>query len=136
MNAGWKLLHAGVVVKDLDAAVRTCSLLGPVEWGKRQVARDESRGEVIMQFVKLGDFEIEFFQPVSGQNMVSDFLARHGEGVHHLAYQVEDMEAEIARLRKAGLQPVEQFTGPTGNRICFYEPGNLGNMLIELLQPA
>jgi len=89
-----------------------------------------------MQFVKLGGFEIEFFQPVSGQNMVSDFLAKHGEGVHHLAYQVEDMEAEIARLDQAGLKPVEQFTGPTGNRICFYEPGNLGNMLIELFQPA
>jgi methylmalonyl-CoA/ethylmalonyl-CoA epimerase len=136
MNADWKFMHAGLVVKDLAAARRACALLGASPGQDLVPPPPGATQKVLVQFVKLGDFELEFFQPVEGANMISAFLEKHGEGLHHLAFGVKDLDSETAILKQSGLEPILKINGDSGRRICFFDPGNLGGMVIELEQVA
>jgi methylmalonyl-CoA epimerase len=135
MGNEWKFHHAGLVVKDLDAALKACGKLG-FPPGAKLTGPADTQDRVLMQFVRLGDCEVEFFQPVSGQNIISEFLERHGEGLHHLAFEVKDLETETTKLAEAGMKPFLNFTGPSGNKIGFFDPGSLGGTVIELIQRA
>jgi len=135
LAADWRFVHLGIVVKDLDAAVKSSVMIGAKLMGERiEAAPPESADRVLMQFVKLGDTELEFFQPVYGRNMISEFLEKHGEGVHHLAYEVGSFEAEISRLRQSGINSILVMKGKNGRSFCFFDSGNLGGMVIELMQ--
>lgn len=134
MPADWRFMHLGIVVKDLDASVRSILMIGAKLVGERiEAAPQESADRVLMQFVTLGDIELEFFQPVSGRNMISEFLEKHGEGVHHLAYEVDDFEAEIGQLKQSGIDSILVMKGKNGRPFCFFDSGNLGGMAVELM---
>lgn len=121
-------MHIGMIVRDIDAALKVCSKLGFPPPGPPQASMQDT----LIQFAKLGDFEIEFFQPGKPKNMLSDWLEKNGEGLHHIGFEVADVDAEAEKLKRAGIEPFYEIKGKS--HILFYDPGSLAGMVIELVQ--
>jgi methylmalonyl-CoA/ethylmalonyl-CoA epimerase len=125
------LHHVGIAVADLDAAVaRWCSLLG---------AEIEAEEEVPSQGVRAvalhtGSGRVELLSPTDADTPVGRFLERRGEGVHHVAFRVDDVVAELALLRASGATLVDEVPrqglyGP----VAFVHPETMGGVLVELV---
>jgi methylmalonyl-CoA/ethylmalonyl-CoA epimerase len=125
------LHHVGIAVADLDAAVaRWCGLLG---------AEVEAREEVPSQGVRAvalhtGTGRVELLCPTAADTPVGRFLERRGEGMHHVAFAVDDVVAELALLRAAGATLVDEVPrqglyGP----VAFVHPETMGGVLVELV---
>jgi len=131
---GLPIDHLGVAVHDLDAAVAPWALLGlpPVE--------DEEVPEqgVRVRLLRAGDAWIELLAPTRDDAPVGRFLAKRGEGLHHVALRVDDVEVELARLVGAGARAIDARPrrGRAGSRVAFLHPGWAHGVLIELVQPA
>ena len=125
------LHHVGIAVADLDAAVaRWCRLLGAEVEAEEQVASQGVRAVAL----HTGSGRVELLAALEADTPVGRFLERRGEGMHHLAFSVDDIEAELSRLRAAGAdlideQPREGLYGP----VAFVHPETMGGVLIELV---
>jgi methylmalonyl-CoA/ethylmalonyl-CoA epimerase len=127
--------HIGIAVDDLDAGIA----LYEERLGLPFVHR-ETIEEIGLELVlfDVGESHVELLAPTRPGSMVGDFLAEHGPGMHHIAYGVDDVDAEIARLRAEGMRLIdaEPRTGIRGSRIAFLEPDGTGHVLTELVQAA
>jgi methylmalonyl-CoA/ethylmalonyl-CoA epimerase len=127
--------HIGVAVDDLDAAV---SLLeGP--FGMPVVHRetvDEQGVEAVL--LDVGENHVELLRPLGDETPVGRFLAKRGPGLHHVAYQVSDIDAALDGAREAGLRLIDESprTGIRGSRVAFLHPGATGGVLTEIVEPA
>lgn len=126
-----KLHHIGIAVHDLNRALEQWKPLGLVEHDRRVV--EDFNVEVCM--VPVGDVELEYIQPL-GEGTIRDFLAREGEGLHHVALQVDDIEASLRDLKEQGVRLVDETPRPgfRGNRIAFLHPKDLNGVLVELVE--
>jgi methylmalonyl-CoA epimerase len=122
-----------LAVRDLEAAVSTYEQAFGIQIGHRE--RSESEGITAATF-QVGEVEIELMEPVSEDSPVGRFLARRGEGVHHLAYTVEDVATALSRARSAGLETLDQEPRPglAGTRVGFIHPHSLNGVLTELVE--
>ena len=86
----------------------------------------------------VGENHVELLAPLGSQTPVGKFLARHGPGLHHVAYQVQDIDATLGVLRGAGLELIdaEPRAGIRGSRVAFMHPRATGGVLTEIVQPA
>ena len=130
-----KIHHLGYAVSDLDAAVRFYREglgVGPAE-----VEVLEEQGIVAATF-RVGDVEIELLQPTHPDSPVGRFLDKRGEGFHHVAYLVEDLDAALRTLEKRGAELVDRKprTGLGGRRMAFVHPGNVFGVLTELVEES
>lgn len=128
-----KFSHVGVAVKDLDAACTMYrSLLGVSEDGTEEVADQKVR----LAFFHVGAISLELTQATSPDSPISKFIEKRGEGVHHLSFEVDDIRAELARLKAAGFQLIDETPriGAGGCLIAFIHPKSAGGILIELSQ--
>jgi methylmalonyl-CoA/ethylmalonyl-CoA epimerase len=127
--------HLGVAVQDLDAAIAlyTERLVMPLVHRERI---EEAGIEAVL--LEIGESHVELLAPIRGDGMLTEFLAEHGPGLHHVAYVTEDIAAELARLSGEGLALIDAAprTGIRGSRIAFLEPAGTGHVLTELVQPA
>lgn len=128
-----KLHHIGIAVHDLDRALDQWRLLGLDEHARRVV--EEMNVEICM--VPVGDVELEYIQPL-GEGTIRDFLAREGEGLHHVALQVDDIEASLRDFKERGVRLVDETPRPgfRGNRIAFLHPKGMSGVLVELVEEA
>ncbi len=78
---------------------------------------------------------LEFFQPVEGESMQLAFLKKHGEGIQHMAFTVADIDAEVDDLVSQGVKLIFRADMPTGTRIAYFDTGQIGDFVIELVQP-
>ena len=128
-----KVHHVGVVVRDMEQAMRFYrDLLGlPVH--RMEVMHDQG---VKAALLILGDSEIELLEPVVPDTGVARYLERKGEGLHHVCFEVDDVERDLADLRVRGTEMIDQQTriGLAG-RICFLHPNAMDGALVELCQP-
>jgi methylmalonyl-CoA/ethylmalonyl-CoA epimerase len=128
-----RLDHVGIAVDDLEAAVaRHRDLLG-LEPVHRETVADQGVEEVLFA---LGDSYVQLLGALGPQTPVGTFLERRGAGLHHVAYRVDDLEAELARLRADGAQLIDETPRP-GSRhtlIAFVHPRATGGVLVELVQ--
>jgi methylmalonyl-CoA/ethylmalonyl-CoA epimerase len=126
-----KLDHIGIAVRDLDKARENYRLLGLEESGRERLA---DQGVEICVF-QLGEARIELLQPL-GDGPLANFLEKRGEGLHHLAVEVADIDKELQRLREAGVRLVDEQPrrGFGGSRIAFIHPGSMSGVLIELVE--
>ena len=130
--------HVGVAVPDLDAAVRWYrDMLG------FRVVHEESNDEQGVREAMLsvgagGGAEIQLLAPLTSDSVIARFLVRAGAGVQHVAYAVDDLDAECARLRAGGVQVLWERArrGTRGSRINFVHPADAGGVLVELVQQA
>jgi methylmalonyl-CoA epimerase len=122
--------HLGLAVEDLDAAAELYGkLLGAVQVG-RDVLPDT---DVLM--LAVGDSRIELVASRGPDTPVGKFLASRGPGMHHVAFAVDDVAAELARLREAGVELVDEEPRPGafGHTVAFVHPHSTGGVLAELV---
>ena len=128
-----KIEHVGIAVIDLNKSnSRFKKLLGEASY-KTETVEAEA---VTTSFFKLGDQKIELLQAETSNSPVSKFLNKRGEGMHHLALHVEDLQKEIERLEKEGFSFVSKnpTKGADNKMIVFLHPKTTNGVLIELCQ--
>ncbi len=127
--------HIGVAVEDLDAAI---------ELYRRGFRMAEQHRETVEAFgveavlLEVGDGHVELLKPLSPDTGVGKFLARNGPGLHHVAYQTDDIDAALEAVRAAGLELIDEQprAGIRNSRVAFLHPKATGGVLTELVQPA
>lgn len=132
VEEGLKLHHVGYVVSDIDAAAASYRALGFTE-GERH---DIPEQKIVAMTFQAGHGWMELIQPTDPEGPIAAFMAKRGEGVHHVAYQVDDIEAKLAELTAAGVQLIDQVprSGAHGWRIAFIHPKACHGVLTELVQ--
>jgi methylmalonyl-CoA epimerase len=127
--------HVGVAVEDLDQAVVLYSeRFGMTEQHRETV--EEFGVEAVL--LEVGEGHVELLEPLSEESAIGRFLARNGPGVHHVAYQTDDIDATLERVRRAGVEAIDEQprTGIRGSRVAFLHPRSTGGVLTELVEPA
>ncbi len=130
-----KINHIGVAVFSLDESLPFYrDRLGMAFMGIEEVAEQKVR----VAMLGIGESKIELLEPTAGDSPVARFLEKNGPGIHHLAYEVEDVEAAIAKMLADGARMIDETprNGAHGTRIAFIHPKSSGNILTELCQVA
>ena len=127
--------HVGVAVEDLEAAIALYQGRFGLTLVHREVVEEQGVEAVLLD---VGENHVELLAPLGDDTPVGKFLARKGPGLHHVAYQVTDIEATLASLRAAGLRLIDETPriGIRSSRVAFVHPGSTGGVLTEIVQPA
>ena len=128
-----KIEHIGIAVKDMDVSCDLYErLLGTSCYKKEEVA---SEG-VNTAFFMTGVNKIELLTATSAESPIAKFLEKRGEGIHHIAFDVEDIVAEMARLKQEGFVLLNESPkrGADNKLVCFVHPKGTNGVLIELCQ--
>ena len=127
--------HVGIAVEDLDAALAVYErdLAMKVVW--REVVEEQGVEAILLD---IGENHVELLRPLGPDTVVGKFLAKRGEGLHHVAYQTADIDAELSRLRDAGVRLINETprVGIRGSRVAFVHPASTGGVLTEIVEPA
>lgn len=128
-----KVEHIGIAVKSLAVSVPLFEKLLNTECYKTEEIASEG---VSTAFFRQGETKIELLEAQSESSPVAKFLEKRGEGVHHLAFEVSDIRAEMARLQKEGFELLnaEPKPGADNKLVCFLHPKGTGGVLVELTQ--
>ena len=128
-----KIEHIGIAVKDLEVANEVYSkLLGNKPYKTESV---ESEG-VSTSFFKVGESKIELLEATNTDSAIAKFIEKKGEGIHHIAYAVDDIKAEMERMKGEGffLLNEEPKKGADNKWVCFIHPKSTNGVLVELCQ--
>lgn len=128
-----KVEHLGIAVKDLNISNDLFSkLLGCPPYKKEVV---ESEG-VATSFFQCGETKIELLEATNPSSPIAKFIAKKGEGIHHVAFEVEDIYAEMERLQKEGFTLINEQPkkGADNKLVCFLHPKSTNSVLVELCQ--
>lgn len=128
-----RLDHVGIAVRSLAVALTPYTKgLGLTEAAVQEVPSEKVR----VAFLPVGETRLELLEPTADDSPVARFLARRGEGIHHLCFQVDDLEATLAGLRRAGVELVDQKprVGAGGSRVAFIHPRGMAGVLVELVE--
>ena len=128
-----KINHIGIAVKSLDDSLPFYrDNLGMAFAGIEEVAEQKVR----VAMLHVGESKIELLEPTSDDSPVAKFIEKSGPGIHHLAYEVEDLEAAIARLMAEGARMIDEKprNGAHGTRIAFVHPKSSNGVLTELCE--
>ena len=125
--------HVAIVVEDVDEALRFYRDALGLELKERRRVEAE---DVEIAFLPLGESEIELLRPLSSESGVGRFLEKRGEGLHHICLAVDDIDAAMERLQKAGAQVLGEKPqqGADGTRYLFVHPKSAHVVLIELYE--
>ena len=128
----YKIDHLGVAVRSIDDALAIYRALGMSESGREEVDSQK----VITAFLPVGESNIELLQPTSADSPVGKFLEKRGEGIHHVCFAVENLEAALADLSKKGFRLIHTapVPGAGGKRVAFLHPESGRGVLIELAE--
>jgi methylmalonyl-CoA/ethylmalonyl-CoA epimerase len=127
--------HVGVAVEDLDAAIALHETTYGMTLVHREVVEEQGVEAVLLD---VGENHVELLRPLSADTPVGKFLSRRGPGLHHVAYQVPDIEAALRDLSAAGVELIdtEPRTGIRSSRVAFLHPRSSSGVLTEIVQPA
>ena len=128
-----KIEHIGIAVKDLTVANETYTkLLGRPPY-KSETVESES---VETSFFQTGDSKIELLRATSAESAIAKYIDKRGEGIHHIAFATDDIEAEVKRLIGEGFQPISAAPkrGADNKLVFFFHPKSANGVLIELCQ--
>ena len=130
-----RLDHIGVAVDDLDSALALYGDTFSMAVAHREVVEEQGVEAVLLD---VGENHVELLRPLSAETPVGKFLAARGPGLHHVAYQVGDVEAALAHLREQGVALIdaEPRLGIRGSRVAFVHPKATGGVLTEIVEPA
>ncbi|HEV7230023.1 MAG TPA: methylmalonyl-CoA epimerase [Bacteroidia bacterium] len=130
-----KIEHIGIAVKDMDASCRLYEKLFQRAAYKTETVESE---HVKTAFFKMGESKIELLQATGPESAIAGFIEKRGEGIHHIAFDVEDIYAEMERLQKEGFRLIhkEPKRGADNKLICFLHPKDTNGVLIELCMEA
>jgi len=144
MNNRWQFTHVSVIVRDMEKAVKYYESLGigPFEQtlGRASNVYREVYGKPapdvknIEMTAQMGPIRFALIQPISGESVQKEFLEKHGEGVDHIGFRVDDLERETAELTQKGFKVVSSIRIGDGG-LNFYDTDKVGGVMIELMQP-
>jgi methylmalonyl-CoA epimerase len=127
--------HVGVAVEDLDAALALYGESFEMELAHRETVESQGVEAVLLD---IGEGHVELLRALGPDTAVGKFLARSGPGLHHVAYAVDDIDAELPRLAAAGIDLIdaEPRVGIRESRVAFLHPRSTGGVLTEIVEPA
>ena len=127
--------HIGVAVEDLDAAIALYESTYAMELVHRETVAEQGVEAVLLD---VGENHVELLSALGDDTPVGKFLAKKGPGLHHVAYQVTDIEAVLASLRDSGVRLIDETprTGIRSSKVAFLHPASTGGVLTEIVQPA
>ena len=127
--------HIGVAVESIDDALKLYETSYEMTLVHREVVEEQG---VEAALLDIGENHVELLQPLGPDTPVGKYLAKRGAGIHHVAYQVTDIDAELERLRAAGVQLIDETPriGIRGTRVAFCHPKSTGGVLTEIVEPA
>jgi len=128
-----RLDHIGIAVKDLEEALRSWEGGLGLPADHRETVPDQA---VRTAFLPVGDTHVELLESLTPEGPIGRFIARRGEGIHHLCFLVDDLEAALAACRQAGMALIDETPrdGAHGRRVVFVHPKSTHGVLIELSQ--
>ncbi|MBP6550189.1 MAG: methylmalonyl-CoA epimerase [Flavobacterium sp.] len=128
-----KIEHIGIAVNSLEEASRVYEKLFGEPAYKQEEVVDEG---VKTAFFQNGPNKIELLEATNPESPIAKFIAKKGEGIHHLAFEVDDIVAEIARLKKEGFVVLNEIPkkGADNKKVAFLHPKSTNGVLIELCQ--
>jgi methylmalonyl-CoA/ethylmalonyl-CoA epimerase len=127
--------HVGVAVEDLDASIALYEQTYNMKLVHRETVVEQGVEAVLLD---VGENHVELLAPLAPDTPVGKFLAKKGPGIHHVAYQVADIDAVLAQLKSAGMRLIDQESrvGIRGSRVAFLHPAGSGGVLTEIVEPA
>lgn len=128
-----KIEHIGIAVNDIKTAAITYEKLLNSPVYKTEEVTSEG---VITAFFKCGPNKIELLEALSADSPIAKFIAKKGEGIHHIAFEVDDIVAEMERLKNEGFVLLNEVPklGADNKLVCFVHPKGINGVLIELCQ--
>lgn len=128
-----KIEHIGIAVEDLEQSNKLYEqLLGSAPYKQEEVASEE----VITSFFRVGNNKIELLQSTNPDGVISNFIKKKGQGIHHIAFDVQDIKTEMERLKEQGFRLLseEPKKGADNKWVCFVHPKSTNGVLVELCQ--
>ena len=128
-----KIEHIGIAVRSLEMAIPVYEKLLNTVCYKQETVDDE---KVNTAFFQTGESKIELLESTTTDGVINRFIEKKGEGMHHIAFAVKDIKAEMLRLKESGFQLLneEPKKGADNKWVCFLHPKNTNGVLIELCQ--
>ena len=124
--------HVGIAVEDLDAAIERYTAIFGATVEHRETVEDQG---VEAASLRIGSSRVELLRPLGPETPVGKFLAKRGPGMHHIAFEVSDLGAELERLRADGVQLIDETPrrGMFGLEVAFVHPEATGGVLAEFV---
>lgn len=128
-----KIEHIALAVADLDAAVEHYATVWGLEVSHRERVEDQGVEEAMLP---LGETFLQLLGPTGPDTTVGKFVAKRGEGLHHIAYEVDDLPAALAELKAKGVALIDEAPrkGGRGHMVAFVHPKSNHGLLVELIQ--
>ncbi|MEA2517368.1 MAG: methylmalonyl-CoA/ethylmalonyl-CoA epimerase [Actinomycetota bacterium] len=128
-----KIEHIALAVEDLDTAVKHYAEVWGLEVSHRERVEDQGVEEAMLP---LGDSFLQLLGPTGPDTTVGKFVAKRGEGLHHIAYEVDDLEGALAELKAKGVPLIDEAPrlGGRGHMVAFVHPKGNHGLLVELIQ--
>jgi methylmalonyl-CoA/ethylmalonyl-CoA epimerase len=129
----YRIYHLGYAVEDMEAASRFYRENFGADPGEPEVVEDQG---IVATMFRVGESTIELVQPTRPDSPVGKFLARRGEGFHHVAFQVDDLREVLAELKENGVELIDEAPrrGAGGTRMAFVHPKSAFGVLTELVE--
>jgi methylmalonyl-CoA/ethylmalonyl-CoA epimerase len=130
-----KINHIAIAVRSLQEHIPFYKDVLNLEYRGTEVVEDQ---KVRLAVFRVGEVQIELLEPTEADSPISAFIEKRGEGMHHISYQVDDIEGQIAELKKKQVRMIddEPRSGGHGSRIAFLHPKSSAKVLTELTQPG
>lgn len=128
-----KIEHIGIAVKSLNTSIPLFESLLNTPCYKKETVESE---HVNTAFFQNWETKVELLESLTQDGVISKFIEKRGEGIHHIAFEVENIEIEIERLKKNGFEFINEIPkkGADNKRICFLHPKTTNGILIELCE--
>lgn len=125
--------HIGIAVKDVNASIHLFEKLLHTSCYKKESVAGE---HILTAFIRTGETKIELLQDEIENGLINKFIEKRGEGIHHIAFEVDNIKDEIIRLKKEGFTPLTEHPvkGADNKLICFFHPKSTNGVLIELCE--
>ena len=140
-----KLIQVGIVVRDMEKTVERLVSLGigpftslkkPPIAVRKVCGRPVENVALLAKRAQMGPVELELVQPVSGESIQKEILDKHGEGINHLGFFVDDLDGELAKLVDRGYEVISYVKRVDGTGTAYLDTGEVGGVLFELIQRA
>jgi methylmalonyl-CoA epimerase len=127
--------HIGVAVEEIEPTLELYRDQLQMRVAHREVVEEQGVEAVLLD---VGESHVELLAPLAADTPVGKFLAKKGPGLHHVAYQVKDIDATLGALKRAGLELIDQQAraGIRGSRVAFMHPRGTHGVLTEIVEPA
>jgi methylmalonyl-CoA epimerase len=127
--------HVGIVVEDLDAAIAHYQGVLAMPLVHRETIIEQGVDAALLD---VGESHVELITPLDPESPVGRFLAKRGDGLHHVAYRVASVDRTLGELAASGVRLIDRTprTGMRGSRVAFLHPSSTGGVLTEIVEPS